>query len=92
MEKRYKIRFTSRGEKDLNTFRNRYRKSYIELLKNLPLLEIDPYKAGDSLKGKYKGFFSLHFSRKPECRAIYKIEENIVTVIIIRIDTRENIY
>ena len=92
MEKRYKIRFTSKGSKDLNTFRSRYRKSYVELLKVLPLLELDPYKVGSRLKGEYKGFFSLHFSRKPECRAIYKVEEDIVTVLIIRIDTRENIY
>ena len=92
MEKRYQIRFTSRGSKDLNTFRSRHSKSYVEFLKVLPLLEIDPYKVGNKLKGKYKGFFSLHFSRKPECRAIYKIEEDIVTVLIIRINTRENIY
>lgn len=92
MEKRYQIRFTSRGSKDLNTFRRRYNKSYIEFLKILLLLEIDPYKVGTKLKGEYKGFFSIHFGRKPECRAIYKIEEDIVTVLIIRIDTRENIY
>ena len=92
MQKKYKIEFSSRGKKDLKTFRKRYWKSYLDFMTVLPVLEIDPYGIGMSLKGDFKGLYSLHFSRKPECRALYQIQDDMVIVFILKIGTRENFY
>ncbi|MBI2996165.1 MAG: type II toxin-antitoxin system RelE/ParE family toxin [Candidatus Melainabacteria bacterium] len=58
----------------------------------LPALELDPYGIGKPLKGEFKGLYSLHFGRKPECRAMYEIKKDLVIVVILRIGTRENFY
>lgn len=92
MQRKYKISYTPRAERDLTKFRKRYWKSYRDYLAILPILEIDPYRAGVPLKGEFKGFYSLHFGRSPECRAIYEIKNDLIIVVIVRIGTRENFY
>jgi len=92
MQKKFTISYTPRAEKDLTRFRKRYWKSYRDFLTALSLLELDPYGVGKPLKGKFKGLYSLHFSRKPECRAMYEIKNDQVIVVILRIGTRENFY
>lgn len=92
MQKRFKIDYTPRAERDLEKFRKRYWKSYRDFLAVIPLLEMDPYAIGQSLKGNLKGLYSLHFGRKPECRALYEIKNDLVIVLIVKIGTRENFY
>ncbi len=92
MQKRYKIRFSTKASKDLEKFRKRYWKSYLDFMTIVPALELDPYGIGRPLKGSFKGSYAIHFGRKPECRALYQIEDNTITVFILRIGTRENFY
>ena len=92
MQKKYTIEFSSRASRDLEKFRKKYWKSYRDYLAVLPALEIDPYGIGKLLKGKFKGLYSLHFGRKPECRVMYEIKNDLVIVVILKIGTRENFY
>ena len=92
MQKEYEIRFTARGKRDLDKFRKRYWRSYLDFMTVAPVLKIDPYGVGRPLKGNCKGLYSLHFGRKPECRALYEIKDYLVVVFVMRIGTRENFY
>ena len=92
MPRKFKISYTPRAERDLEKFRKRYWKSYRDFLGILPALETDPYAVGKVLKGEFKGLYSLHFGRKPECRALYEIKNDLVIVLILRLGTRENFY
>lgn len=92
MQRKFEISYTPRAERDLEKFRKRYWKSYRDYLSILPALETDPYAVGEQLKGNFKGLYSLHFGRKPECRAIYEIKNDLVIVVILKIGTRENFY
>lgn len=92
MQKKYTIRFTTRGKRDLDKFRKRYWKSYLDFMTSAPALEIDPYGVGRPLKGNFRGLYALHFGRKPECRALYEIRDDLVVVFVMRIGTRENFY
>lgn len=92
MQRKFQISYTPRAERELTKFRKRHWASYRDYLAILPALESDPYAVGKPLKGPYKGLFVLHFGRKPECRAVYEIKNDVVVVLIIRIGTRENFY
>ena len=48
----------------------------------------DPY-IGKPLKGKYKGLFSYRFS---EYRIVYEIYMKKITIVILRIAHRKNVY
>ncbi len=92
MQRKYKIEFSSKASKDLEKFRKKYWKAYRDFLALVPALEADPFGVGQKLKGNLKGLYSLHFGRSPECRAIYQIHNEVITVIILRISTREDAY
>ncbi len=92
MKRKYKVNYTPKAEKDLIVFRKKYWKSYLDFLTTVAALETDPRGVGEPLKGNLKGFYALHFGRKPECRALYEIIDKDIVIIIIRIGTRENFY
>lgn len=92
MQRKFQISYTPKAERDLEKFRKRYWKSYRDYLALIPALESDPYAIGKPLKGPFKGMYALHFSRRPECRALYEIKNDLVIVLIVRIGTRENFY
>ena len=92
MQRKYTISYTPGAERDLTKFRKRYWKSYRDYLALIPAIEMDPYGIGYPLIGEFKGFYCLHFGRKPECRAIYEIKNEQITVVVLRIGTRENFY
>ena len=92
MQKRYTIKYSPRAQRDLEKFRKRYWKSYLDYMTVQSALEIDPYGVGKPLKGNFKGFYSMSFGRKPECRVLYEIKDNLVIVFIVKIGTRENFY
>ena len=92
MQRKFQISYTPKAERDLEKFRKRHWKSYRDFLAVIPLLEMDPYAVGQPLKGNLKGLYSLHFGRKPECRALYEIKNDLVIVIILKVGTRENFY
>jgi mRNA interferase RelE/StbE len=48
----------------------------------------DPY-SGKQLKGKYSGLFSYRFS---DYRIIYEIKQKALTIVILRIRHRKNVY
>jgi len=50
----------------------------------------DPFSKTEPLLGTLKGERSYHFSRKPEYRIIYYIEDDLIIVTII--GKRESIY
>jgi mRNA interferase RelE/StbE len=48
----------------------------------------DPY-VGKALKGKYKGLYSYRFS---EYRIVYEIHTRIISIVILRIAHRKDVY
>jgi mRNA interferase RelE/StbE len=48
----------------------------------------DPY-SGKQLKGKYSGLFSYRFS---DYRIIYELKQKALTIVILRIRHRKNVY
>jgi len=48
----------------------------------------EPY-SGKKLKGKYSGLFSYRFS---DYRIIYEIKEKKLTIVVLRIRHRKNVY
>jgi mRNA-degrading endonuclease RelE of RelBE toxin-antitoxin system len=59
-------------------------------ISHLPIIREKPYQAGKPLVGALYKERSYHFSRKPEYRIIYFVEDNLITVTLI--GTRESIY
>jgi mRNA interferase RelE/StbE len=53
-----------------------------------PLAE-NPRRVGKPLKGDLSGFWS---ARRGEYRVVYEIDDDVVTVIILRIGHRRDIY
>ena len=53
-----------------------------------PLAE-NPHRVGKPLKGDLSGFWS---ARRGEYRVVYEIDDDVVTVIILRIGHRRDIY
>ena len=83
------VHITKNVKKDLDKLAEQDKKETIKMLKGLK----DNPEYGYPLKGKLKGYYSLHFSLSAgAARAIYKIlkKENIVLVILVAY--RENIY
>lgn len=56
---------------------------------HLPIILANPYNAGPKLSGR-GNYYSYHFHRKPEYRAVYSIEGT--TVIFEIIGPREGVY
>ena len=84
------VHITKNVKKDLNKLASKREKA--KAVNMLKKLKSNPY-LGKALKGKLKGYFSLHFSlSNGEARAIYKIIENEKIVLVILVGYRENIY
>ena len=84
------VHITKNVKKDLDKLASEQDKE--ETIKLLKELKGNP-ELGYPLKGKLKGYYSLHFSLSSgAARAIYKIlkKENLVLVILVAY--RENIY
>ncbi|OGX27500.1 MAG: hypothetical protein A3D10_04190 [Omnitrophica WOR_2 bacterium RIFCSPHIGHO2_02_FULL_48_11] len=82
---RYQLVFTSRAKKDLNrlpaSLLDRFTKAFEQIAR-------DPY-CGKALKGELHNLFSY---RMGDYRIIYQIEKNKVTVIVLKIGHRKDVY
>ena len=84
----YKIVYSSRAKKkDLPLIPEPYKEN---IQKNIyKKLSIDPYKFGEPLCGDLKGKWKL---RVGKYRVIYKIVDQEVTVLILEINVRGDVY
>lgn len=81
----YKIKWDSRAVKDLNKINKKEVKA---ILKKISDLAEEPLK-GKPLKGQFKDYRRLRVGHN---RVIYSIYKKIITVQILRVGSRENIY
>ena len=84
----YAIRFSNIAAKELEKIYKVDKKLYSRLVVAIETLKSDPYQ-GKSLKGKLSGDYSLRIG---EYRIIYTIEKNVLTVYIIDLGHRREIY
>ncbi len=85
----YEIYFGNAVKKDIKNLPKNIQRKVDEVFL---LLSHNP-KVGEGLAGEFLGFYSYHFkNQKTEYRIIYSIKDEILTVFIIIVGTRENIY
>lgn len=82
----YKIEIENRCLRELKKIDKQEVKKAFEFIENV--LAKDPF-IGKQLEGKYKGLFSYRFSNY---RIIYEVIEKTVTIVILRIGHRKNVY
>lgn len=83
----YDIRITARAEKDLHRLPHKIAAACVEFLFG-PLAE-DPHRLGKPLRGEFVG---LRSARRSSCRIIYAIHDHTVTIEVIRIAHRADVY
>ena len=84
------VHITKNVKKDLNNLASK--REQTEVVSMLKKLKSNPY-LGEALKGKMKGYYSLHLSlSNGAARAIYKIIKDGKIVLVILVGYRENIY
>jgi mRNA interferase RelE/StbE len=81
----WELKFEKRAKKDLKKIPEKFRERIISIL---PLIAADPY-VGKKLSGNFEGVYSY---RVWPYRLLYKIEQNVLVVIIIRIGHRQGFY
>jgi addiction module RelE/StbE family toxin len=85
----YEIQITNSVKRDISNLSKKVQKEintiFLELSNN-PFL-------GESLKGEFSEYFSIHFKiSKVEYRIIYKTYKKELVVLVVLIGSRENIY
>ncbi len=86
---KYRFEFTPEGQQDI---RNIPKTDAIRLLQKLAQLGDDPYKPNNAVRpmaGEYAGFYRL---RCGDFRAIYRIENNRLLVLVIAAGGRDISY
>jgi len=83
----YKILFAEKVEKDLKKVDKAIARDILN--KADTFLSKDPHKYGRKLKGLFKGLWRYRIG---DYRVLYRIEDNKVLVIVLRIGHRRNIY
>jgi len=84
----HKIAFTHHAEKQLEKIYQSDRKLYLRLIAAIEPLKSNPY-LGKSLKGRLAGDYSLRIG---DYRVIYTISKAILTVYVIDLGHRRDIY
>ena len=83
----YKILWDKRAVRDLKSID---KKKTIELVKKLEKhLRINPLELGKKLTGQFKGFLRYRYG---DYRVIYQVYKKDVTVIVIKVGHRKDIY
>lgn len=85
----YQIEITNSVKKDIKNLPNKIQEkinnTFLELSDN-PFL-------GDSLKGEFSEYFSIHFKiLKVEYRIIYRVYDKELVILVVLVGSRENIY
>ena len=81
----YKVGFTRNSFKDFKKLDKRYQKLALNALDKLA----ENPQAGKQLKGKYKGYLGIRFSRY---RIIYKIVRKKLLIVVFRVGHRRSVY
>ena len=74
-------------KKDLPSIPSPYRETIEKKIKTK--LSVDPYKYGEPLSGTLKGQWKLKVGHY---RVLYEIQDHKITVLILTIDVRGNVY
>ena len=82
----YWIEFENRCLRELKRLDKKTAKKALEIIENH--IAKDPYNA-KPLKGPYKGLYSF---RQSDYRIIYEIIEDTITIVVLRIGHRKNVY
>ena len=83
---RYRIKLTQKALKQLARMPRNFRDSVMKAIKER--LSEDPYRF-KPLVCNWKGYFRM---RVGDYRIIYSIEDETITVLVVRIDVRGNVY
>ena len=83
---RYKIELTEDVLEQLSKIPRNVRNSILNAIEER--LSENPYRF-KPLVCNWKGYFRMRFG---DYRIIYKVDESIVTVVIVRVDVRGNVY
>jgi mRNA interferase RelE/StbE len=84
---RFSVTFTEEAEAEFLLLPKSIREMIQKAIKNR--LEVDPLSYGKPLRYSYKGHRRLRVSYY---RIIYRVEENLVKVIIVKVDKRRDVY
>jgi mRNA interferase RelE/StbE len=82
----YSIEIENRCLRELKKLDKAQVRRAFQVIENI--IAHDPY-SGKPLKGKYSGLFSYRFS---DYRIIYEIKQKALTIVILRIRHRKNVY
>lgn len=83
------IEFDEQAKKELKQIDKKAQKNIIDFLKTRIATEESPYRFGEALKQNLAGLWKY---RVGNYRIITEIQENIVTVIVLRVGHRSKIY
>ena len=86
----YQIVIAPAAERDLRRLSRRTRREFFDV--HLLRIADEPRVVGTPLHGEFRGYWSYHFGRRPEYRVIYNIEDEIATITVVLVGSRENIY
>ena len=82
----WKIEYDTRAIKELKKLPNEIAKRIVKKISDVLIL--NPH-SGESLQGKFKGFYRY---RAGDYRVIYRLEENVVVILVLRIAHRKDSY
>jgi mRNA interferase RelE/StbE len=82
----YKIEIEERCLRELKKLDKKFVEKAFSILSTT--LAKDPY-LGKQLKGEYSGLFSYRFS---DYRIVYEIIEKAISIVVLRIGHRKNVY
>lgn len=85
----WKIEFVSSAEKEFGKLEKLIQKRVVEYLKTK--VALDPRQFGTALKGSSQ-LVKLWRYRVGNYRMICQIKDNIVTVLVVKIDKRDSVY
>jgi mRNA interferase RelE/StbE len=83
----YKIEISDSVYDDLKKIPRNVRDCILRAIKTR--LVVCPYGLGKPLRGKWKGCYRLRIGTY---RVIYEVDDFIMTVLVIRINTRKDVY
>ena len=86
----YQVIIAPAAERDLRRLSRKARREFFDI--HLPKIDDAPREVGKPLHGVFRGYWAYRFGRRPEYRVIYDIEEEIATVTVVLIGSRENVY
>lgn len=83
----WRVDLTSPAVRDLNRIPPRYASAIVEFLTTV--LATNPPRVGKPMQGELVG---LHSARRGNYRVLYRIDQDLETVFVVRIDHRGRIY